>query len=100
MISVASHNYCAQIREMYDQLYNGNWQAAARLQRWLTPRMAALFMYPSPSPVKAVLNAQGFNVGGCRLPILSLNDEEKHALEGALDLPADSLSAQDLPQDL
>ena len=99
VISVASHNYCAQMREMYDQLYNGNWQAAARLQRWLTPRMAALFMYPSPSPVKAVLNAQGFGVGGCRLPIATLNDNEKQQLAQALSLPADAL-AHELPLNL
>lgn len=100
VISVASHCYTKEMRQMYDQLYAGNYQKAGQLQRLLTPKMAALFMYPSPSPVKAVLNAQGFNVGGCRLPILSLNDEEKHALESALDLPAGSLSTQDLPQDL
>lgn len=91
VISVAAHSYGTQMREMYDQLYNGNWQAAARLQRWLTPKMAALFMYPSPSPVKAVLNAQGFAVGGCRLPITTLNDTEKQALAQALDLPKDAL---------
>lgn len=100
VISVASHCYTKEMRQMYDQLYAGNYQKAGQLQRLLTPKMAALFMYPSPSPVKAVLNAQGFNVGGCRLPILSLNDEEKHALESALDLPVGSLSTQDLPQDL
>lgn len=85
---------------MYDQLYAGNYQKAGQLQRLLTPKMAALFMYPSPSPVKAVLNAQGLAVGGCRLPILSLNDEEKRSLETALGLPANSLSTQDLPIDL
>ncbi|MGN1279873.1 MAG: 4-hydroxy-tetrahydrodipicolinate synthase, partial [Limosilactobacillus sp.] len=100
VISVASHCYANEMRQMYDQLYAGNYQKAGELQRLLTPKMAALFMYPSPSPVKAVLNAQGLNAGGCRLPILSLNDEEKRALEGALDLPANSLSAQDLPLDL
>lgn len=100
VISVASHCYANEMRQMYDQLYAGNYQKAGELQRLLTPKMAALFMYPSPSPVKAVLNAQGFNVGGCRLPILTLNDEEKRSLEEALTLPAGSLSAEDLPLDL
>lgn len=92
VISVASHSYCDQMRQMLDNLHQGNVAAAGRLQRWLTPRMAALFMFPSPSPVKAVLNAQGFATGGCRLPILALNDEEKVQLEAALSLPSGSLT--------
>lgn len=97
VVSVASHCYAQEMRQMYDQLYAGNFAKAGELQRLLTPKMAALFMYPSPSPVKAVLNAQGFEVGGCRLPILTLNDEEKQQLEQALELPAGSLNAQSLP---
>ena len=47
-----------------------------------------------------VLNAQGFNVGGCRLPILPLNEEEKRELEAALSLPANSLTTKNLPLNL
>ena len=99
VISVASHSYAPQMRSMYDHLYKGDYQTSAKLQRWLTPKMAALFMFPSPSPVKALLNAQGFKVGGCRLPIMTLNDDEKSQLATALDLPVDALNG-DLPLDL
>lgn len=99
VISVASHSYAPQMRAMYDDLYKGDYKSAAKLQRWLTPKMAALFMFPSPSPVKAVLNAQGFKVGGCRLPIMTLNDDEKAQLATALDLPKDALNGK-LPLDL
>ena len=85
---------------MFDALYRGDYKLAGKLQRWLTPRMAACFMFPSPSLVKTVLNAQGFNAGDCRLPILSLNKEEQTQLEQALDLPADSLENKTLPLDL
>ena len=61
--------------------------------------MNALFMYPSPSPVKAVLNAQGFKTGGCRLPLVSLNDEEKRSLAQKLGLKNDAL-LKELPLDL
>ncbi len=91
VVSVASHIYSKQMRKMYDNLYAGNYPEAARLQRWLTPKMAALFMYPSPSPVKAVLNAQGFNTGDCRLPLVSLNNEEKVILAQKLGLRDDAL---------
>lgn len=99
VISVAGHVYITQLRAMYDALAQGDVAKAGQLQRWLTPRMAALFMYPSPSPVKAVLNAQGFAVGGCRLPIITLNDAEKQELATALQLPASALTDQ-LPLDL
>ena len=99
VISVAGHVYITQLRAMYDALAQGDVAKAGQLQRWLTPRMAALFMYPSPSPVKAVLNAQGFAVGGCRLPIVTLNDAEKQELATALQLPASALADQ-LPLDL
>ena len=99
VISVASHSYTPQMRTMYDALYKGDYQSAAKLQRWLTPKMAALFMFPSPSPVKALLNAQGFNVGGCRMPIMTLNDDEKAQLAVALDLPKDALNGK-LPLNL
>ena len=91
VISVATHLYCRQMRQMYDDLYAGDYAAAGAMQRWLTPKMNALFMYPSPSPVKAVLNAQGYQVGGCRLPLVPLNDEEKENLALNLGLASDAL---------
>ncbi|WP_220752320.1 4-hydroxy-tetrahydrodipicolinate synthase [Apilactobacillus xinyiensis] len=91
VISVASHVYGIQMRHLLDSLEQGQVKSAAKLQRFLTPKMNALFMYPSPSPVKAVLNAQGFAVGNCRLPILSLNDSEKKSLAKALNLHEDAL---------
>lgn len=94
VISVASHIYGEQIRAMYDALYAGDLTKAGGLKRQLTPKMAALFMFPSPSPVKAVLNAQGYAVGDCRLPIQSLNREESRQLAIALDMDADALSDQ------
>lgn len=84
VISVASHLYGSQMRGMYDAFYAGNFQEAGRLQRWLTPKMAALFMYPSPAPVKAMLNAAGYQVGACRLPILPLDENEQAHLLDAL----------------
>ena len=99
VISVASHIYTKEMRQMYNSLYEGNYPKAAKIQRWLTPKMQALFMYPSPSPVKAVLSAQGFDMGGCRLPLVSLNDDEKTSLAKHLGL-ADNALMQKLPLDL
>lgn len=99
VISVASHIYGQAMRKMYDDLDEGNVQAAGALQRKLVPKMQALFMYPSPSPVKAVLNAQNLAAGGCRLPIVTLNEEEKRQLAVHLGLKADAL-LEKLPKEL
>lgn len=86
VISVASHVYGTEITKMYHDLEKGNYKSAGKIQRQLTPKMNALFMYPSPSPVKAALTKLGYQVGGCRLPILPLNDEEQDKLFKILDL--------------
>ena len=99
VISVASHIYGSAMREMYDDLDQGKVAAAGKLQRRLMPKMQALFMYPSPSPVKAVLNAQGLPAGGCRLPIVDLNEAEKRQLAVHLGL-ADSALLHKLPLEL
>ncbi|MBA1434773.1 4-hydroxy-tetrahydrodipicolinate synthase [Bombilactobacillus bombi] len=99
VISVAAHIYGSTMRTMYDELNKGHVAAAGQLQRRLMPKMQALFMYPSPSPVKAVLTAQGFASGSCRLPIVDLNDAEKQQLAAALNLPANALT-QHLPAEL
>ena len=99
VISVASHVYGSAMREMYDDLDQGKVAAAGKLQRRLMPKMQALFMYPSPSPVKAVLNAQGLPAGGCRLPIMDLNEAEKRQLAVHLGL-AESALLHKLPLEL
>ena len=48
--------------------------------------MKALFAAPNPSPVKAALNLKGIPVGGVRLPMIPLNDEELITLQQALNL--------------
>ena len=99
VISVASHIYGSAMREMYDDLDQGKVATAGKLQRRLMPKMQALFMYPSPSPVKAVLNAQGLPAGGCRLPIVDLNEAEKRQLAIHLGL-AESALLHKLPLEL
>ena len=95
VISVTSHIYGREMRKMYDALESGDVETAGDMMRFLTPKVQALFMYPSPSCVKAILNVQGFGAGDCRLPILSLNDEEKATLASKLgvsrleDIPVD-----------
>ncbi|MFL6517258.1 MAG: 4-hydroxy-tetrahydrodipicolinate synthase [Bacillus sp. (in: firmicutes)] len=84
VVSVASHVIGNEMQEMINHFKKGHIQEAATAHRRLLPIMKALFTAPNPAPVKAALNLNGVNVGGLRLPLLPLNDEEKNALQNAL----------------
>lgn len=99
IISVAAHIYGEQMRTMYAELTAGNVSQAGRIQRWLTPRMEALFMFPSPTPVKTVLAAQGSTTPNVRLPLVPLTTPEQEQLAEALGLAADAF-AHPLPLNL
>lgn len=80
VISVASHLFGKEISQMYAANSKGDNEIGGELMRDLTPKMKALFSHPSPSPVKAALNHVGIEVGGCRLPILALDDAQASVL--------------------
>lgn len=84
IISVASHVVGDEMHAMYTALKAGNIEEAGRLQRDLSPKMAAVFSAPSPTPVKAVYNAWGIPAGSVRLPLLSCTQEQTEAVLKAL----------------
>jgi 4-hydroxy-tetrahydrodipicolinate synthase len=84
VVSVASHVIGNEMQEMINTFQNGNVLDAASAHRNLLPIMNALFAAPSPSPVKAALTIKGLQVGGVRLPMLPLNNEEITTLERTL----------------
>lgn len=86
VISVASHIYGDEMTAMFQAVAKGEVAKAAKYQRDLTPKMAALFSAPSPSPVKAALNHLGQLVGDPRLPILPLNDAQQTKLYATLNI--------------
>ena len=86
VISVASHVIGNEMQAMIENFKNGKLQEAAQAHRSLLPIIKALFAAPSPSPVKAALNLNGIPVGGVRLPMVPLNDEETTTLQQALQL--------------
>lgn len=81
VVSVASHIIGKEMQEMITNFKNGRIQAAAYTHRNLLPTIKALFTAPSPAPVKAALNLNGVNVGGVRLPMIPLTDEQENALK-------------------
>lgn len=84
VISVASHIIGNEMQTMISKFKNGNTVEAAQDHRKLLPIFKGLFAAPNPSPVKAALNIKGVPVGGVRLPIIPLNDEETSALQEVL----------------
>lgn len=84
IISVASHIIGNEMQEMIRKFKSGNLQEAATDHRRLLPLMKALFAQPSPAPVKAALNLKGLHVGGLRLPLIPLTNEETAVLEEIL----------------
>ncbi|CDQ18548.1 4-hydroxy-tetrahydrodipicolinate synthase [Halobacillus karajensis] len=81
IVSVSSHVIGNEMQQMIQSFREGDFAYAARLHQKLLPVMDAIFSAPSPSPVKAALNAKGVQVGGVRLPLLPLTkEEESHVL--------------------
>ncbi|CAM4348988.1 4-hydroxy-tetrahydrodipicolinate synthase [Weissella hellenica] len=84
-ISVAAHLYSKEMTDLFAALASGDVVKAGEMQRWLTPKMLALFSYPSPAPLKAVLAHQGEVQNVTRLPILPLDEVETQDVLTKLD---------------
>lgn len=76
VISVASHIIGLEMKDMIGNFLEGNNEKAASAHRAMLPFMRELFAAPSPSPVKAMLNKLDIPVGGVRLPMVELTDQE------------------------
>lgn len=85
VISVASHIIGNEMKEMITNFNNGKLQEAAATHRRLLPVFKGLFTAPNPTPVKAALNLKGIQVGGVRLPLVPLNEEETETLQATLE---------------
>ncbi|WP_406945178.1 4-hydroxy-tetrahydrodipicolinate synthase [Halobacillus sp. SY10] len=95
IVSVSSHVIGNEMQQMIQSFREGDFAYAARLHQKLVPVMHAIFSAPSPSPVKAALHAKGVEVGGVRLPLLPLSEEEEKHVLGELEKvqPKEALTA-------
>ncbi|EFM13118.1 dihydrodipicolinate synthase [Paenibacillus curdlanolyticus YK9] len=76
IVSVASHIVGSKMKKMINAYLNGEVSTAAQLHAECLPIFKGLFDYPSPAPVKYALALNGLPVGGVRLPLVALTDEE------------------------
>ena len=79
-ILVASHVVGPDMRRMVDEPENRR-----EIHESLSELFAAMFCTASPAPVKAALAMIGLPVGGVRLPLVEVNEEEAAIVRGALE---------------
>jgi 4-hydroxy-tetrahydrodipicolinate synthase len=79
-ILVASNLVGAEMRRLIDEP-----DRRAEIQDSLKPLYDALAVAPLAASTKAALNMLGHDVGGTRLPIVDLSEEERAVVRGALE---------------
>jgi 4-hydroxy-tetrahydrodipicolinate synthase len=84
VVSVASHLAGKQIKALVEAALANDLATATKLHLALAPLAAALFVEPSPMPVKAALNALWEPVGDPRSPLIPAADETVHKIREAL----------------
>jgi 4-hydroxy-tetrahydrodipicolinate synthase len=84
VVSVSAHVVGDQIAEMLQLLEKSDVLGARQIHQRTLPVAHALFATTNPMPVKAAIRMMGFDVGPCRLPLVSLTDDEEAKLRTAL----------------
>ncbi|WP_261132941.1 4-hydroxy-tetrahydrodipicolinate synthase [Bacillus sp. Marseille-Q3570] len=84
IVSVASHVVGNDMQKMIAAFQSGNNKEAAGLHGKLLPIMKEMFAAPSPTPVKTALQISGVDVGGVRLPLVPLSEQERVRLTSLL----------------
>ncbi|WP_242219455.1 4-hydroxy-tetrahydrodipicolinate synthase [Bacillus cereus group sp. BfR-BA-01380] len=80
IVSVASHIIGNEMQDMIVAFQTGDMKTAQTLHQLLVRVTNALFMAPSPTPVKTALQIVGLDVGSVRLPLLPLTEAERTQL--------------------
>jgi len=85
VISTSANIIPKQMHDMVMKYLNGEVAAAAGLQLGILELSRALFSEVNPIPVKTAMNIMGFNVGGCRLPLTSMESANEAFLRKAME---------------
>lgn len=84
IVSVAGHVVGREIKEMVEAFFDADIVRARTLHHRLAPIFKALFSAPSPTPVKYALSRRGFDCESVRLPLVTLDDAQKSAIDRAM----------------
>lgn len=80
VISVLSNVMPKETHDICELYFEGKVKESADLQLKLLDLINALFMDVNPIPVKDAMNILGWNVGECRLPLVTMCDDNKAKL--------------------
>ncbi len=86
VISVASHLLGLEIKAVIELYRQGRNQEASAKFHYLLPLFKGMFISPNPAPVKEALNLMGYNVGGCRLPLIEMAEDARRELREILNM--------------
>jgi len=84
VIGVTTHLVGKQYKKMIDIILSNKIAEAAAIQCHLVPLVNAMFMAPSPAPIKYALNHLGFNVGKPRLPLVEPDEKTATIIRNTL----------------
>jgi 4-hydroxy-tetrahydrodipicolinate synthase len=84
IISVASHVIGKEMQSMIKCYLEGNTRQAAEWHRKLHPVFTGIFRVPSPAPIKHALKLKGIDVGGVRLPLIDLTEQEGQYIQSLI----------------
>jgi 4-hydroxy-tetrahydrodipicolinate synthase len=85
VVSVAGHFVGSQIQKLVAAVIEENHDEVNRIQEALMPIFDALFVEPSPMPLKAGMTALWNNVGRPRLPLVPASDETTEGVKAGFE---------------
>jgi len=84
VVSVAAHLTGKRIKEMIDAFRNGDVDRATKIHLELYPLFKGIFIATNPIPVKFALSLTGKSGEWVRLPLCTMNSEQKEKLKNIL----------------
>jgi 4-hydroxy-tetrahydrodipicolinate synthase len=81
IVSVASHIVGLEMKEIINAYLAGDVQKAAKLHQRYQPVFEGVFIAPSPSPLKYVLEKKGLMHSTVRLPLVEMTAVEKEKVD-------------------
>ncbi len=84
VISVIANIYPKEMHDLCEYFFDGKIEKAKKIQFKYLDLMKKLFIEVNPMPIKEAMNILGKDVGGCRLPLCKMSDDNFKILEKSL----------------
>ncbi len=84
VISVLANIVPKEVHQITEEFFKGNHEVARKSQEYNQKLIDALFSDTNPVPVKEAMNLMGMDVGGFRLPLVEMDEENHQKLIGVL----------------